>query len=234
MLAALASMAVYRLTSRQRALADVKARSLEVRERLKVVEREGDLKDMWPLVGRNLALAGRQLGMTFVPATIATIPVLLILAWMSNAFDARPPEPGSTVEVTLVPAANRELPPVEWRGSGDAAAARAAEVRPGVWSVAWPAEGRSLDLHDSDGVRLLSLPTEAPVRVVEQRRWWNGLIGNQGGYLPSPGDVDSVRLALPRPAVVPFGPEWVRGWLPASVALLIALSLFLKVRWRLH
>ncbi len=70
--------------------------------------------------------------------------------------------------------------------------------------------------------------------MVEQRRWWNGLIGNQVSYLPSPGDVDSVQLALPQPAVVPFGPEWVRGWLPVSVALLVALSLFLKVRWRLH
>jgi hypothetical protein len=100
--------------------------------------------------------------------------------------------------------------------------------------VTWPKPGQALTLHDSDGTELLTLPTAAPVRVVAQWEWWNRLIGNPGGYLPSPGDVAAAELALPQPTVLPFGPDWLRGWLPTTILALVVLSLFLKVRWRLH
>jgi predicted AlkP superfamily phosphohydrolase/phosphomutase len=226
-LASLLSMAVYRLTSRQETLAQVKAQVVETRAKLQGFE--GEFDELWPILRRNLGLAGKQLGLTFVPAMIAGLPVLFILAWMSNAFDARAPAPGETVTVTLTPAEGRTLPPVTWQGEG-----RAVETAPAAWSVTWPQPGRTLRLEDSDGTRLLTLPTTAPVRTVAQWEWWNRLIGNPGGYLPSPGDVAAVHLGLPQPTVLPFGPDWLRGWLPTTLLVLVALSLFLKVRWRLH
>ena len=222
------SMGIYRLTSRQEKLAEVKTQVAETRARLQGFE--GEFDELWPILRRNLALAGKQLGMTFVPAMIASIPVLFILAWMSNAFDARPPAAGEPVPVTLTAAEGRTLPPVTWRGDDG----RATETAPGEWTVAWPADGRTLELEDSDGSRLLTLPTAAPVRTVAQWEWWNRLIGNPGGYLPEPGDVAAVHLGLPQPTVLPFGPEWLRGWLPATLLVLVAFSLFLKFAWRLH
>ena len=73
-----------------------------------------------------------------------------------------------------------------------------------------------------------------PVSVVHQRRWWNALIGNPAGYLPSPGDVDVVELDLPQPEFLPLGPEWLRGWMPLFFAIVLAFSLLLKFVWRLH
>ena len=78
------------------------------------------------------------------------------------------------------------------------------------------------------------LPTAAPVRTVHQREWWNSLIGNPGGYLPQPGDVAVAHIGLPQPTVIPFGPDWLRGWLPMTLIVLVVLSLFLKFHWRLH
>ena len=72
------------------------------------------------------------------------------------------------------------------------------------------------------------------MRTVHQREWWNSLIGNPGGYLPKPGDVAVVHIGLPQPTVIPFGPDWLRGWLPMTLIVLVALSLFLKFHWRLH
>jgi hypothetical protein len=226
-LASLLSMAIYRLASRQETLAQVKAQVLETRAKLQGFE--GEFDELWPILRRNLGLAGKQLGLTFLPAMIAGLPVLLILAWMANAFDARSPAPGETLTVTLTPAEGRALPPVTWQGEG-----RAVETAPGVWSVTWPTPGRTLRLENADGTRLLALPTTAPVRTVAQREWWNPLIGNPGGYLPSPGDVAAVHLNLPQPTVLPFGPDWLRGWLPTTLLVLVVLSLFLKIRWRLH
>jgi hypothetical protein len=129
----------------------------------------------------------------------------------------------------LSTADGRALPPVSWAGDG-----KAVETAPGTWDVTWPAAGAELHLRDSDDSPLLTLPTAAPVRTVHQREWWNSLIGNPGGYLPAPGDVAVAQLGLPQPTVIPFGPGWLRGWLPATLVVLVALSLFLKFHWRLH
>lgn len=225
--AAFVSMLVYRYTSAQGKLAAIKAELVGVRQRLQ--EFDGEFRQLWPILGRNLALSGKQLGLTFVPAMIATVPVLLVLAWMSNAFDARMPSPGETVRATLVPAESRSLPPVEWRGFGTTS-----EIAPGTWSIAWPAANAPLTMLDSDGTRLLELPLAAPVRTVAQREWWNAIIGNPAGYLPSPGDVAAIELDLPQPTVLPIGPAWLRGWLATAILVLVVVSIFLKIRWRLH
>ena len=70
--------------------------------------------------------------------------------------------------------------------------------------------------------------------AIHQRRWWNALIGNPAGYLPSPGDVDAVHLGMPRPEFLPLGPEWLRGWMAYFFGVVIVLSLLLKFLWRLH
>jgi hypothetical protein len=91
-----------------------------------------------------------------------------------------------------------------------------------------------MQLLDSDGTVLLSLPTAAPAGVVHQRRWWNLLVGNPAGYLPAPGAVDTLELGLPRAEFLPFGPAWLRGWIAYFFAIVIVFSLLLKFLWRLH
>jgi hypothetical protein len=226
-IASFLSMGIYRLTSRQAALAEVKAKVAETRTELQGFE--GEFGELWPILKRNLGLAGKQLGLTFIPAMIASFPVLFILAWMSNAFDAGSPAAGSIVPVSLSTTDGRTLPPVSWQGDG-----KVVETAPGTWDVTWPADGSSVRLQDSDGSTLLTLPTAAPVRTVHQREWWNSLIGNPGGYLPSPGGVAAAEIGLPEPTVIPFGPAWLRGWLATTLIVLVGLSLFLKFHWRLH
>ena len=155
--------------------------------------------------------------------------MIFIIAWVANAFDARAPAVGDAIEIEAITSDGRQLPPLHWQGDGDVR-----EEREGVWSVAWPSDERSLHLLDSDGTVLLTLPTPAPAGAVHQRRWWNVLIGNPAGYLPSPGDVDAVELGLPRSEFLPFGPEWLRGWMVAFFGIVIVLSLLLKYLWRLH
>ena len=166
-LASFISMGIYRLTSSQTALADVKEKIAATRNDLQGFD--GEFSELWPILKRNLALAGKHLGLTFVPAMIASLPVLFILAWMSNAFDARMPAPGAVVPVTLTPAAGHTLPPVSWQGD-----ATAHETSPGTWAVTWPAEGSNVRLVDSDGssaahpAHCRPGPGRASARVVEQ------------------------------------------------------------------
>jgi predicted AlkP superfamily phosphohydrolase/phosphomutase len=225
--ASLVSMVIYRLISGQDRLTEIKAQVVETRTKLQGFE--GEFAELWPILRHNLALAGRQLWHTFVPAVVAGFPVIFILVWMSNAFDARPPEAGAKVAVTLSAVEGRTLPPLKWSGDGTAA-----ETAPEAWDVSWPAAGGRLALENADGASLLTLPTVAPVRTVAQWAWWNRLIGNPGGYLATPGEIAAAHIDLPEPTVLPFGPAWLRGWLPLTLLVLVVLSLFLKSYWRLH
>jgi hypothetical protein len=222
--AGVASMALYGVTSNQAKLAAIKAEIVELRRQ--IAGFDGAFSEMWSLVGRNLALALRQVWVTFVPAIIASVPVIFLLVWVSTAFDARFPAPGDQLAVAAHPSAGQALPPLHWRGG--------AAVADGAgWTVTWPADGASLELVEDDTV-LLALPPPAPVGVVHQRRWWNALFGNPAGYLPSPGPVDSISMQLPTREYLPFGPAWLRGWIPFFFGVVVIVSLLLKFLWRLH
>lgn len=222
--AGVASMALYRVTSNQARLTAIKAEMATLRQEIAAFD--GPFSGMWKLVGRNLRLALRQLWVTFVPAVIASLPVIFLLVWVSNSFDATMPAPGEPVEVEAFARDGAMLPALHWRGD-------ARVTGEGKWTVAWPDAGRHLELVDADDEVMLTLPPAAPVGVVHQRRWWNTLLGNPAGYLP-PGPVDAVEIDLPRREYLPFGPGWLRGWIPLFFAVVIAVSLLLKILWRLH
>jgi predicted AlkP superfamily phosphohydrolase/phosphomutase len=226
-LAGFLSMLVYKWTSNQKRLANLKKQAIEIQGRLKGFE--GEMDELWPILRRNMSVAWQRLGLGLLPAVIASVPVVFILAWMSNAFDARFPLAGKQVSVTAIPDATHQLPPMRWQGSDVKTGEQA-----GTWTVAWPAESSPLRLVDSDGTVVLTLPTTAPVSTVHQRRWWNNLVGNPAGYLPSPGDIDAVSLDLPGVEFLGFGPSWLRSWLTLFFLVVIATSLGLKSYWRLH
>ncbi|MFT3765956.1 MAG: hypothetical protein QM820_10630 [Minicystis sp.] len=54
--------------------------------RLEIHSYEGDLGGALPLLARQLGLRLRMLGLTIVPVAIASIPVLLLAAWVSDRF----------------------------------------------------------------------------------------------------------------------------------------------------
>ncbi len=224
--AAALSMLLYRLFSGQQRLARLQQEMAEIQAQL--TDFRGELGELWPLIGRNLALSGRRLALTLLPATLAGLPILAVLAFLSNAFDAELPRPGDPVELRVITAPEYQVPPLTFEGG------RAEALGEGRFRIAWPSPAHPLTIRDSDGTPLLRLPLETPVRTVAQRAWWNAFIGNPAGYLPAPGYIEAIELELPQPQVLPFGPGWLRGWLVPALVVMIAVSLWLKFRWRLY
>lgn len=227
LLSALGSMWLYKAISPQKRLAQIKSQVMDSRRELNSFD--GELSQLWPLLGRNLSLAMRQLGLTFLPAIGASLPVLFILVSMSNRYDALPAQPGQAIRVQAIPDATHQVPPLHWLGT------EARKVNDnGTWEIAWPSHDKPASLVDSDGLTLLTLPGAAAVSTVHQKQWWNRFAGNPAGYLPSPGDVDAVAIRLPGMEFLPWGPQWLRSWLTLYFAVILVASLTLKYLWRLH
>lgn len=219
-------MALYRRLSRQDELGGLSARTRALRAEL--AGYDGPFDGLMQRVRELLRLSGRHLRLSFVPALVAGLPLLLLLPWLSNQFGLRLPAVGEAVAVRAVEP-SVEAGALVW---SDAAARWDAEA--GAWTLAWPAADAPVHLSHA-GVPLLELPLPAPAGVVHAFvPGFNHLIGNPAGYLPEAAPLAALELELPAQALQPFGPAWLRGWMALYFGVLIAVSLILKWRWKLQ
>lgn len=216
------SMGLYRAVSRQQRLKELKG---QVRSAtLELAEYDGDFSGMLDKVGTALRLTMQQLWLTLLPAILASLPVLFVLTWLSNTFEYALPRSGQLITVTVTPA-DAEL---SW-----IPAAAATRTGKATWQLAWPALDHPLTVRDRNDIALASLPLSAPIPVLHKRIDWNWLIGNPAGYLPGNAAVDTLALSLPALDVIPFGPAWLRHWMSLFLAVLVSVSLWLKMKWKL-
>ena len=172
-------MAIYRLTSRQQALADVKAKVVESRAELQGFEGEFD-----GAVAHSQAQSRprRQAARAHLhPGDDRLVP-----GPVHPGLDVqrvRCAGPGGRVDRPVEAPPRRPDPAAGAPGRATARPWRRRRA-PGM-SPGRPRRQPRCASTDSDGRSLLTLPTAAPVRTVHQRQWWNSLIGNPGGYLPS-------------------------------------------------
>ena len=215
------TMGLYRLTSNQERMGQTRTEIRAAQRELSTFD--GELDEMMPLIRRTIGLSLHQLRLSLGPALIASLPLIFLLAWVSNRFSTELPRPGTSTPVTLMePAAG-----LSWN-SPDAISTD------NGWLVPWPEAGRTLTLAGSGGDPVLTLPLNAASPVVHQRQWWNVLIGNPAGYLPDDAPVDSIHIDLPQREYLPFGPTWARGAIAVFIAWLFLFSLTIKLAFRIH
>ena len=59
------------------------------------------------------------------------------------------------------------------------------------------------------------------------------MVGNPLGYLPADTEVEAIHIGLPPIELLPFGPSWLRGWLPMFLVVMTVSSLWWRWRWKL-
>jgi len=89
LLSAWLTMWVYRASSNQVCLTEVRKQARALRAQISGYD--GAFGGLLPLIGRNLALAGRQLRLALGPAVLAGVPVLFVLVWISVAYGPKLP-----------------------------------------------------------------------------------------------------------------------------------------------
>jgi hypothetical protein len=206
------TMALYWLLSPQQRLGETKRRLAASKAALDAFD--GEFKDAFPLMRTMFGNALRQIGLVFGPAVVAMVPVLCLIAWLSNTYGYRFPErPADTRVQTLPEAFSTTL---------DTAPSTAANPHP------------RLRVTDGSGQVVHEQALDAPVTTLHKRQWWNVLIGNAAGYLPHTLGVERIDIELPRHAYIPFGPTWLRGWEAIFFVGLFITALAIKLGFRIH
>ena len=199
---AVLSLTIYRLLSPQRRIAETKNAAAEARRRLQA--HDGDLESALPLLRNALGLSLRQIGLVLPAALVASLPVLALLVWLDTTY-------------------GYELP------SGQSPAV---QVEPHPYVGRWlPGQvGARIEVSDPHGAKIGDLAITEPVTRIERRHWWNVIVGNPAGYLPSTGPVEGVSIALPERQYLSVGPDWLRSWVTIALsALMIASILFMRL-----
>lgn len=217
-------MRVYRRFSDQPRLLALRAEIAAVQSAL--ARHDGRFAELGVLIRRNLSLSLRQLGLTLIPALLASLPLLLVLPWLSNRFDYASPLPDTSVNVCVQPPDAAAT--LHWQ------ATQAIAQESGCWRLTWPATGDTAMLMDSQGTPLHAFVTPAHSAFIYKYTKYNWLIGNPDGYLPATAAADLLAVTLRPREVFPAGPAWLRSWEIWYFGLLVLVSLTLKLRWRLR
>lgn len=213
--AALISMGLYRTLSAQERIGRTKVKLAQLRQRLDTYE--GDFADAGPLIGSLLRTALQQVGLVAWPAILSSLPLLALICWLSTAYGYAYPAPGSVPAIQTMPSQLRS----EWiEGTRNATLP---DYQPPPRIVVTD--------HNQGIVADVSLL--APVPVIHKWQWWNVLIGNPVGYLPSNASVDWIKVVLPDKEYLGFGPHWLRGWEMPFFISLIVVSIAVKIWWRI-
>ncbi|MCT7373692.1 hypothetical protein [Chelativorans salis] len=200
-LGAVLSMEIYRLLSPQSRIVQIKRSFEEMRRR--VADFDGEFEDVWPDMRRMISLALRRIMLVF-PATIAaSLPLLVVIVWISTQYGATYPPANAPVAVSV---------PGGFEGRWVGADAGTPHAR----------------VMDRDGRSVADIAVLEPVPIIHKRLWWNALIGNPAGYLDDALPFDQIDIALPRRQILSFGPMWLRGWEVTFFAAMIAFALIYK------
>lgn len=201
------SMWLYGLLSPQKELERVETEAREARVKLNAFD--GDMDEAGPLIADALRKAMRRLWLAFPPALVASLPLLVLVAWLSNHYGYRFHETPSRTAVAVEPD-SYEATMVRQKAATDTVSDHHVIVRA------------------PQGQVISDVPVRAPVPVIEKWKWWNWFLGNPAGYLPEASPVKRVDLSLKRQDVISIGPSWMRGWEFSFFVLLFAVSIIVK------
>ncbi len=222
-LAGYGSMWLFKRCSNQEKMQGLKAQVKGNQK--KMAEFEGEMSDLLPLVGQTLKLAFKQLGSALGPALLVSIPVIFLIAWVSNNYGLEQPAADEQylAEVHVVTGVNFAPKTYSWENSD--------RVRWGsddqAWGINWPKDDLDLRLNQAE-TNILSISSGSVSPLVHKRQWWNWLIGNPMGYLPDSSEIDQLMFNFRPNKIIEVGPSWMHGWMFSFFVSFLVFSLVFK------
>ncbi|MFO1128810.1 MAG: hypothetical protein U1E66_10335 [Rhodospirillales bacterium] len=211
-----AALGLYAALSDQPGLARLKRATRGLRREM--LDPDLDRDAYMRLVRQNLAQSFRLLGKSLVPSMLSSVPVLVIVLWLSVYYSYDRPPPGEAVPVDVVPAQAdvlpASIPPLQRTADG---------TRLMVGDAPQPVR-----FVDAAGTVYQGTPDDPPTPVVQKRTWWNALLGNQAGYIRADAAADEIRFQFPFKHLLSGVPEWMATWELTYFLSLVVAALICK------
>ena len=218
-LGASVSMWLYLKLSKQQQIGEIKTATVAARKALSGYDGT-DFDEMMPLATRVLSLSGKHFFVVLGPAILSSLPALALIVWVSNQFGFETPESGAEIAIAVTPASS-----LTWSSP-------AIKVK-SEYLISWPVPGEKLLAYDSSGSSVFSIDGGlAP--LMHKKTWWNSLIANPAGYLAESAPFEYVQLKLKPKHFLPFGPNWLRDWAGLFFGVLLAVSIGIKVIFKIN
>lgn len=207
-LGAVLSMGLYWLVSPQRHLMRIAAEERGLKEKLR--DERASLVEGLASARRLMYLAVMRLWLLVPPVIAAAVPVLCLMPWLETQYAYELPQPEQAATVRTSP-----------------------DSIQGMWIAAGNQPPR-IELRDEKGLVVQTQSIVAPVPSIQKRVWWNRLFGNPLGYLPDEGPIERIDIDLPPRYFLTVGPDWMRSWATPFFASLLAMSLLIKLIFRIR
>lgn len=207
LVAGIVCLELYRIVSPQERIEGLKQETRSAQRELSSYD--GELDGAWPLIGHLLGVSLKRVGIVLPATLVAAYPIIAVLVWMSNSYGYYfPVDEAVPVETPA---------PLEAR-----------------WFPGASAESPKVQARGPDGEIVVDIPVTAPVPMLHKHQWWNWLIANPAGYLPSDAPVERIGIELPKRQIIRAGPWWLRGWEAVFVPVLFVSALAYKSARRIH
>ncbi|HHB92672.1 MAG TPA: hypothetical protein ENK59_05610 [Thioploca sp.] len=211
------SMGLYVLLSSQDKLSKLKIEISTTRKALN--NYNGEFSGAWKLISKSLKLSGKQIGLTLVPAVLASLPVLFLLVWLGTDYNYILPEAGTVIEITISP-------------TSETIQLNANKTEDGKWQLIWPTETEQLI--DSKDNSIINFPLTKAIPILHKRQWWNSLFDNPNGYIPESSPLEQINIALPQNKYITIGPEWLHSAEVAFLLFVVICSLIIQFTFRIN
>lgn len=163
----------------------LKAVQADVKQaRIEALHFDGDFSDLEPVIKNLLGNSFHILWLRLIPITFAAIPFFFLMPWAEIHFGYELPTVGEQITVQV-------SPPTTVLSSPSFIPTRNGEG----YQLLWPAEGRTVDIRDSNNIVLLTLPPRVAKPAIKSKAWWNNLL-DLPPYLPAESSAKELFLDL--------------------------------------
>ena len=192
---------------------DLKAKQKELNNH------DGEFSEIKDLAIDTMKLSIKRMGLTFMPAMLASIPIIFVLTYLSNNYGLMQPNTGDPIpiQVTWEQSSKESLISIVQDGK----TLESGEIN----SINWPSDSKAIELVEKQNSNILIQFPSQLSSIIHKKQWWNSLIGNPIGYLNDDSNVSHIEFAFKNNKIIEIGPEWMHGWLFVFFFMTILFSI---------
>jgi len=189
-------------------------------------QHDGEFSELKNLAIDTIKLSIKRMVLTFIPALLASIPILFILTYLSNQYELKQPQLNDSIHLNIEWQKDKNQQLVQTQNN--------TTIKSGaIETINWPAINNPIYLQNSTGnVTIMSFPFNIS-NIIHKKQWWNTLIGNPAGYLTDDSDINSISFDFKPQQIIGFGPPWVRSWLFIYFFMTFSFSIIFLVVFKI-